>query len=65
MDGSDVEFLKTPKSESAPISSRADLEGDHLDKDRRGQRGEEDRQGGKKRQLVREDNSFELSVCYQ
>ncbi len=49
MDSSDAESLEALRSKGAPINTRPDLEGDHLDKDGRGQRGEEDRRGGKKR----------------
>ncbi len=65
MDSSDAESLEAPRSEGAPIGARPDLEGDHLDKDGRGQRGEEGRGGGNKRRMVREDSSPEASVCYQ
>ncbi len=43
MDSSDVESLEVPRSKGTPIDARPDLEGDHLDKDKRGQRGEEGR----------------------
>ncbi len=65
IDSSDVESLEVLRSKGAPISARPDLEEDHLDKDRRGQRGKEDCQGGKKRRVVREDSNPETSVCYQ
>ncbi len=65
MDISDAEFLKPPRSESAPIGARPNLEGDHLDKDGKGQRGKEGRWGGKKRRVVRKDSSPEANVCYQ
>ncbi len=64
IDSSDAESLEAPRSEGAPIGDRPDLDRDHLDKDGRGQRGEEGRQGGKKRRVVREDSSPEASVCY-
>ncbi len=57
IDSLDTESLEAPRSKRAPISARPDLEGDHLNKDARGQRGEESRWEGKKRGLVREDSS--------
>ncbi len=65
MDSSNVESLEAPRSKSAPISARPDLEKDHLDKDGKDQRGEEDRQGGKKRQVVKKDTNLQTNVCYQ
>lgn len=43
MDSLDIESLKVTKSKSAPISTKLDLEEDHLDKDRKSQRGEKNR----------------------
>ncbi len=65
MDSSDAESLEAPRSKGALIGARPDLEGDHLDKDGRGQRGEKGRGGGKKRRVVRKDSSPEARVCYQ
>ncbi len=60
INSSNVESLKAPKSKGAPISARPDLERDHLDRNKRSQRSEEDRWGGKKRRVVIEDNGQDL-----
>lgn len=64
IDSSNVESLKRPKSESISIGARPDLEKDHLVKDRRGLKDEKNRWKGKKKRVIREDNSFEVSVYY-
>ncbi len=65
IDSSDTESLESSRFEGAPIGARLDLEGDHLNRDGRGQRGEKGCRGGKKRQIVRDDSSLEASVYYQ
>lgn len=65
IDSTYTKSLEAPRFKGAPISVKSDLEVDHLDKNGKGQRGEESRWEGNKRRAVRENSSFETSVYYQ
>lgn len=64
IDSLNIVSLEALRSKNALIDARPNLEKNHLDKDGRHQRGEKDRQKGKKRQVIREDSSLEVSICY-
>lgn len=64
IDSLDIEFLEVLRSKCVVIIARLNLERNHLNKDMKDQKGEKDCGGDKKRWIIREDSSPEISIYF-